>query len=63
LKKDPVTKHRKNRFDKSNPDFDFAEWTKMHQGFAEKAIPPWIAEVKKQYGTEKTKYACVGYLS
>lgn len=32
----------------------------MHRTFADKAVPPWIAEVKKHYGTEKTKYACVG---
>jgi hypothetical protein len=34
----------------------------MHQAFADKAVPPWVAEVKKKYGTEKTKYACVGYI-
>lgn len=33
----------------------------MHRAFADKAVPQWIAEVKKHYGTEKTKYACVGY--
>ncbi|TAQ84209.1 hypothetical protein B7494_g7467 [Chlorociboria aeruginascens] len=58
---DPITKHRKNRHDTSNPNFDFPAWTKMHMEFADKAVPPWIAEVKAQYGKDQTKYACVGY--
>jgi len=58
---DPVWKHRKDRLDNSDPTFDYEEWKRKHMAFAEKAVPVWVEEVKKQYGKPNTKYACVGY--
>lgn len=58
---DPVWKHRKNRHDHSNPDFDYEEWKQKHIAFADKAVPPWVEAVKQQFGKPDTKYACVGY--
>nr|GAT46359.1 dienelactone hydrolase [Mycena chlorophos] len=56
---DPVTKHRTGNA--PNPGFDFEAWKAKHQAFAKVAVPKWIAAVKAQFGTETTKYACVGY--
>ncbi|CBF78497.1 uncharacterized protein ANIA_10939 [Aspergillus nidulans FGSC A4] len=58
---DPVWKHRRNRHDRSNPDFDYEAWKKKHMKFADEAVPRWIDEVKRTYGLPSTKYACVGY--
>ncbi|KAJ5444537.1 uncharacterized protein N7458_008409 [Penicillium daleae] len=58
---DPVWKHRRDRHDQSNPDFDYEAWKKKHMEFADKAVPKWIDEVKRKYGQPATKYACVGY--
>lgn len=57
---DPVWKHRKNRHDHSNPNFDYEAWKKKHMAFAGEHVPGWIEEVKKEYGKPNTKYACVG---
>ncbi|PMD49702.1 NAD(P)-binding protein [Hyaloscypha bicolor E] len=58
---DPVWKHRKNRHDQSDPNFDYEAWKRKHTAFADENVPKWIREVKQQYGQPKTKYACVGY--
>ncbi|KAB2570876.1 Hydrolase tropI [Lasiodiplodia theobromae] len=58
---DPVWKHRKNRHDKSNPDFDYEAWKRKHVAFADVAVPKWVEAVKAQYGGAATRYACVGY--
>jgi hypothetical protein len=55
-----VWKHRRDRHDQSNPDFDYEAWKKKHMEFADKAVPKWIDEVKRKYGQPATKYACVG---
>lgn len=53
-------KHRKNKDDRSNPDFDYEAWKKKHMAFADEAVPKWVKEVKEKYGQPETKYACVG---
>ncbi|EQB54180.1 dienelactone hydrolase [Colletotrichum gloeosporioides Cg-14] len=58
---DPVWKHRKNRNDTSNPDFDYEAWKRKHTAFADVAVPKWVDAVKQRYGTEATGFACVGY--
>ncbi|KAL4889335.1 hypothetical protein BDV59DRAFT_195749 [Aspergillus ambiguus] len=58
---DPVWKHRRDRHDHSNPDFDYEAWKRKHMAFANEAVPRWVNEVKKTYGQTSTKYACVGY--
>ncbi|KKA17610.1 hypothetical protein T310_8448 [Rasamsonia emersonii CBS 393.64] len=58
---DPVWKHRKDRHDKSNPDFDYEAWKKKHTAFANEAVPRWVKAVQDEYGGPQTKYACVGY--
>jgi ABC-type Fe3+-citrate transport system substrate-binding protein len=62
VNQDPVWKHRKDRNDKSNPDFDYEAWKRKHTAFADETVPKWVKEVKEQYGGPKTKYACVGYV-
>ncbi|KAG9511763.1 dienelactone hydrolase, partial [Aureobasidium melanogenum] len=58
---DPVWKHRKNRHDNTDPDFDYEAWKKKHTAFADVAVPKWVKAVQEGYGKESTKYACVGY--
>jgi hypothetical protein len=58
--KDPVWKHRRDRHDRSNPDFDYEAWKRKHMAFADEAVPRWVDEVKRSYGQASTKYACVG---
>lgn len=58
---DPVWKHRKDRNDRSNPDFDYEAWKRKHTAFANEAVPKWVKEVKEKYGQPITKYVCVGY--
>ncbi|KAL4966417.1 Alpha/Beta hydrolase protein [Aspergillus stella-maris] len=58
---DPVWKHRKNRHDKSNPNFDYEAWKNKHTAFANEAVPRWVEAVKREFGRAETKYACVGY--
>ncbi|KAK1856061.1 short-chain dehydrogenase reductase sdr [Colletotrichum chrysophilum] len=58
---DPVWKHRKDRNDTSNPDFDYEAWKTKHTTFADVAVPKWVDAVKQRYGTETTGFACVGY--
>lgn len=54
-------KYRKDRNDKSNPDFDYDAWKQKHTAFANEAVPKWTDAVKAAYGKPDTKYACVGY--
>jgi hypothetical protein len=58
---DPVWKHRKDRHDNRNPDFDYEAWKRKHTAFADKAVPKWVNAVKESYGTSTSKFACVGY--
>ncbi|KAH8655402.1 hypothetical protein BX600DRAFT_385175 [Xylariales sp. PMI_506] len=58
---DPVWKHRKNRHDVQNKDFDYDAWKRKHTEFADVAVPQWVKAVKERYGTASAKYACVGY--
>ncbi|KAB8263541.1 hypothetical protein BDV32DRAFT_161729 [Aspergillus pseudonomiae] len=58
---DPVWKHRRDRLDRSNPDFDYEAWKRKHMAFADEAVPRWVDEVKRTYGQPSTRYACVGY--
>ncbi|KAF9886282.1 hypothetical protein FE257_011895 [Aspergillus nanangensis] len=58
---DPVWKHRKDRHDLSNPDFDYEAWKQKHMSFANEAVPRWVEAVKVGYGKVGTRYACVGY--
>lgn len=53
-------KHRKDRNDNSNPDFDYEAWKRKHTAFADEFVPRWVTEVKERYGQPKTKYVCVG---
>lgn len=43
------------------PGFDRAAWRDKHSTFARTVSPKWMEAIAKQYGTEKTKYAIVGY--
>lgn len=54
-------KHRKNRHDTQDPNFDYEAWKQKHTAFADVAVPKWVNAVKKSYGTSTTKFACVGY--
>ncbi|KAF4851814.1 Hydrolase tropI [Colletotrichum siamense] len=58
---DPVWKHRKDRNDTSNPEFDYEAWKAKHIAFADVAVPKWVDAVKQRHGTETTGFACVGY--
>lgn len=55
-------KHRRDRHDHSNPDFDYEAWKRKHMAFADEAVPRWVNEAKKMFGQALTKYACVGYV-
>lgn len=57
---DPVWKHRKDRNDKSDPDFDYEAWKRKHIAFADEMVPGWVCEVKSQFGSSTTRFACVG---
>jgi dienelactone hydrolase len=65
--KDPVWKHRKNRHDNTDPDFDYEAWKRKHTTFADEAVPAWVTAVTnryrdgKAYKDEQTKFVCVGY--
>ncbi|CEL04561.1 Putative Dienelactone hydrolase [Aspergillus calidoustus] len=66
---DPVWKHRKNRHDTSNSDFDYEAWKRKHTTFADEAVPRWVKAVIERYQHshshnttgKKTKFVCVGY--
>ncbi|KAM5370027.1 hypothetical protein ACJZ2D_008710 [Fusarium nematophilum] len=58
---DPVWKHRKNRHDTSDPDFDYEAWKHKHTAFADEAVPKWVKAVADRYKSGGTKFACVGY--
>lgn len=36
-------------------------WKRKHIAFADVTVPRWVDVVKKVYGSETTKFACVGY--
>lgn len=57
---DPIWKHRKDRHDRSDPEFDYEAWKEKHISFANQAVPKWVNQVKAEYGKADTKYACVG---
>lgn len=57
---DPVWKHRKDRHDNSDPNFDYEAWKRKHMAFADQAVPTWVDAVKDEYGSSSTKYVCVG---
>ncbi|KAI0415515.1 Alpha/Beta hydrolase protein [Xylaria grammica] len=54
---DPVWKHRKNRHDNTNPNFDYEAWKRKHKAFADEAVPGWVKAVSSQYGKPNTKGA------
>ncbi|KAL5334619.1 hypothetical protein BJX70DRAFT_411164 [Aspergillus crustosus] len=58
---DPVWKHRRNRHDRSDPNFDYEAWKAKHMNFADEAVPRWVDAVKEEFERPGTKYACVGY--
>ncbi|KAL5399297.1 hypothetical protein PMIN04_001944 [Paraphaeosphaeria minitans] len=60
---DPVWKHRKNRNDHSDPNFDYEAWKRKHIAFADAAVPKWVSAVAERYRKESSdrKFACVGY--
>ncbi|KAF2023466.1 NAD(P)-binding protein [Setomelanomma holmii] len=58
---DPVWKHRKDRHDRSDPDFDYEAWKRKHMAFADDAVPKWVEAVAERYQDSKAKFACVGY--
>ncbi|KAI0466776.1 hypothetical protein F4859DRAFT_507213 [Xylaria cf. heliscus] len=58
---DPVWKHRTDRHDNANPDFDYEAWKRKHMAFADMVVPVWADAVSAQYGRPNTKFACVGY--
>jgi dienelactone hydrolase len=58
---DPVWKHRKDRNDHSQPDFDYEAWKLKHMTFADEAVPRWVDAVAQRYKSEKAKFVCVGY--
>lgn len=42
---DPVWKHRKNRHDMSDPDFDYEAWKRKHTAFADEAVPKRVKAI------------------
>ncbi|KAF2481433.1 Alpha/Beta hydrolase protein [Neohortaea acidophila] len=59
---DAIWKHRKSKDDTTtDPDFDFEVWKNKHLPVSNEDVPRWVAEVKKQYGKDGAKFACVGY--
>ena len=59
---DPVWKHRKDRHDTQNKDFDYEAWKKKHTAFADEAVPQWVKAVTERYkNSDETKFFCVGY--
>ena len=57
---DPVYLHRENgKWTDTTQTFD--QWKDKYTAVAEEYIPRWIEAIKKQFGKEDTKYACVGY--
>jgi dienelactone hydrolase len=59
---DPISKHQKSQDDKTtDPGFDRAAWREKHSSFAKSTSPKWIKTIAAKYGSNKTKYAAVGY--
>jgi dienelactone hydrolase len=56
-----VWKHRKDRNDHSDPDFDYEAWKRKHTAFADEAVPKWVDAVVTRYKGGNTKFVCVGY--
>ena len=54
-------KHRKNRHDHTNPDFDYEAWKRKHTAFADEKVPEWVDAIMTRYKDGKTKFVCVGY--
>jgi len=52
---EPVNKAREK------PDFDPELWWQPKRERANETVPTWIEAAKAKYGTERTKYAAVGY--
>ncbi|KAK7029388.1 hypothetical protein VNI00_014642 [Paramarasmius palmivorus] len=61
-RQDYVQNHRKDRNDTTTePGFDYEAWKKKHIAFANEHVPIWMDAVAKEFGSEDTKYAAVGY--
>lgn len=60
FKGDPVYLHRKDG-KWTDPELTFNEWLEKYTAVAEEYVPKWIEAVKKEFGKDGTKYACVGY--
>ncbi|PVH97436.1 alpha/beta-hydrolase [Periconia macrospinosa] len=60
---DPVWKHRKNRHDHSDPNFDYEAWKRKHTKFADEFVPKWVSAISQRYKTidPKARFVCVGY--
>ncbi|ORX95663.1 hypothetical protein BCR34DRAFT_628992 [Clohesyomyces aquaticus] len=58
---DPVWKHRKDRHDRSDPNFDYEAWKRKHMAFADEAVPKWVDAVVRRYRDSQAKFVCVGY--
>lgn len=58
---DPLSKHRASRNDPPPPGFDHPAWLANHYAFAEANVELWTSEVRDEFGSPSTKYACVGY--
>ncbi|KAK5664062.1 hypothetical protein OQA88_276 [Cercophora sp. LCS_1] len=58
---DPISKYRATRNDPPPPGFDHPAWLAKHFAFATDNVEKWAAAVRTKFGTEKTKYAVVGY--
>ncbi|OAA68281.1 dienelactone hydrolase [Niveomyces insectorum RCEF 264] len=43
------------------PDFNQPAWRNKHFTFASENVPVWTEAAKKAYGTDGSRYACVGY--
>ncbi|KAK1975555.1 dienelactone hydrolase [Colletotrichum cereale] len=66
---DPISLYRAAKDDPLPPGFDLAAWRAKHSAFAAETVPRWTAAVRARFGaelraatgTDKTRFACVGY--
>ncbi|KAK3690379.1 dienelactone hydrolase [Podospora appendiculata] len=58
---DPISKYRPSKNDPLPEGFDLGAWRTKHSTFAAENVPKWAAAVREKFGSERTKYACVGY--
>ncbi|KAK0610603.1 Alpha/Beta hydrolase protein [Bombardia bombarda] len=58
---DPISKYRLSKNDPLPEGFDQAAWRTKHVAFATENVPKWAAAVREKFGSDKTKYVCVGY--